>query len=160
MKCKNCGTNYEGKICPNCGKSAMSDTITTNALEIAKAKQRKGCAMVFAVIAGIILAIVVITVINSNQPKKELSQRELLIAASQMAVEKSLKSPSSAKFPPSDDKSYQIVQTKAKNVYNIEGYVDAQNSFGAAMRSRYIAKIEYFPDIEQYKALSVKIYDN
>ena len=57
----------------------------------------------------------------------------------QQLVTNQLKSPSSAKFPYSSD-----VSVKRDGVgWTIVGYVDSQNGFGAMIRTKYLAKVEY-----------------
>jgi len=53
-------------------------------------------------------------------------------------VKDSLKAPSTAEFPNIRD----IVITKKEFTYSISGYVDAQNSFGAMIRTRYNGEIK------------------
>jgi hypothetical protein len=48
-----------------------------------------------------------------------------------------LKSPSSAHFP--DD----ALRSLSANTYTVSGPVDAENSFGAAIRSSYVCKVKY-----------------
>lgn len=53
----------------------------------------------------------------------------------QLTVPDLLKSPSSAKFPHADYK--QVVSYEGNDKYTVESYVDAQNSFGAMIRTNY-----------------------
>lgn len=53
-------------------------------------------------------------------------------------VKNTLKAPSTAKFPSKSD----IKIIKNKDVYIINGYVDAQNSYGAMIRTKYLASIK------------------
>ncbi len=61
----------------------------------------------------------------------------------QIIVEDCLKSPKSADFPKSSEISYQ----KKGNLIAIQGYVDAENSFGAEIRSNYVVQF-YVYDLE------------
>lgn len=74
----------------------------------------------------------------------------------QTIVEDCLKSPSSAKFPHSTEISYQ----KKGNLIAIQGYVDADNSFGASIRSNYLVQF-YVYDLENlsYEPTYIKIDD-
>lgn len=56
----------------------------------------------------------------------------------QFYVENMLKSPSTADFPTSAN-----VQDLGNNTFEIRSYVDAQNSFGATIRTNYYCKIQY-----------------
>lgn len=55
-------------------------------------------------------------------------------------VKNQLKAPSTAKFPWYDDS---CVDSLGNSRYRVTSYVDAQNSFGAMLRSNYICELEY-----------------
>ena len=55
----------------------------------------------------------------------------------------SLKSPSSAKFTDENE----ITISKNGDRYIVQGFVDAQNSYGAALRSKYKATISMIGDL-------------
>ncbi len=63
------------------------------------------------------------------------SQRPYIITQVEMDVEDRLKAPSSAEFCSMFD--YKV--KRVKNKFTISGYVDAQNSFGAQIRSNFVA---------------------
>lgn len=75
---------------------------------------------------------------------------------SQEFVKRQLKSPSTAEFP-------RITANGVKSTWQGEcnfqviAFVDAQNSFGAVLRSRYIALLEYYPSSDEWRAKSVII---
>lgn len=54
-------------------------------------------------------------------------------------VEKQLKSPSTAKFC----SSHEAEIIRNGNTWSVEGWVDAQNSFGATLRNEFVVKITY-----------------
>lgn len=57
-------------------------------------------------------------------------------------VKSRLKSPASAEFPPNS--SAKVYRPWAdKQQYTVTAYVDAQNGFGANLRSRFICEIEW-----------------
>ena len=76
--------------------------------------------------------------------RAEEMQKSLLVARacvySQDAVKQKLKSPGSAKFPDCafDADQYEIRANENKTMFSVIGYVDAQNSFGALLRSKYV----------------------
>lgn len=57
-------------------------------------------------------------------------------------VEKRLKSPSTADFPGLFDGKLDHVTRLPDQTYRIESYVDAQNSFGATMRTQFVGKVK------------------
>lgn len=58
-------------------------------------------------------------------------------ACAQNAVKNRLKSPSTAKFCSYTDAKI----TLSGNIYTVSGYVDAQNGFGATIRSKFTVKL-------------------
>ncbi len=66
------------------------------------------------------------------------------LLASQSIVKKNLKAPSTAQFPSSISKDTKIIFV-SKCKHFVSSYVDAQNSFGAMLRSTYSMYIEYRP---------------
>lgn len=61
---------------------------------------------------------------------------------SQEFVKRRLKAPSTAEFPWFSDDQVRV-QIKPGCKFVIVGYVDAQNGFGAQIRTRYISELEY-----------------
>ena len=67
-----------------------------------------------------------------------------IITYAQMLVEKQLKAPSTAKHPWGSS-NYQIAEL-GDDRYSISSYVDAQNSFGAMIRTEYTVVIRQSGD--------------
>jgi len=61
-------------------------------------------------------------------------------AAAQLAVEENLKSPSTASFPWSAEDH---VTKVSDDVFEVEGCVDSENSFGAEIRTHFGCTIEF-----------------
>ena len=85
--------------------------------------------------------------IDSNSIKKmnnssylTTDEKAKAIAMAHEMVKAELKAPSTASFP-WDASAYTI--TKSGNQYTVKGYVDAQNSFGAKVRSTFEACFTY-----------------
>lgn len=85
---------------------------------------------------------------------KACEDRTMAYVMSQNFVKRTLKAPSSASFP---------TITKIKSVavgdckFNILAYVDAQNGFGAQIRTHYTATMEYLPQSKTWRALDLNI---
>jgi len=62
---------------------------------------------------------------------------------SQVYVQDQLKAPSSAKFPYSGDASAVTITDLGNHVAKVTAYVDAQNSFGAMIRTHYTATLKW-----------------
>lgn len=61
-------------------------------------------------------------------------------------VEKRLKAPSTAKFC----KEYEAEILRDGNTWTVEGWVDAENSFGAMLRNKFVVKLTYIAEYEYY----------
>ncbi len=74
---------------------------------------------------------------------------------SQNFVKRQLRAPATADFPswPSEYRVQAIGDCK----YQVESYVDAQNGFGALIRSNYSAAMQFFPESGGWTALEVNI---
>ena len=78
-----------------------------------------------------------------------------IIANVQEEVKKQLMSPKSADFPWGFDEyniTYQGESEDGLYMYSVESYVDAENSFGAEIRSEYMCMIHVTKDLKQYRA--------
>lgn len=67
----------------------------------------------------------------------------------QMIVEQGLKNPKSAKFPSIITRPEEIAMSKNGDIIAVQSYVDAQNSFGATMRSKWTVQYQVI-DIDTY----------
>ena len=91
-----------------------------------------------------------------NKRAKECGKKNEITAyvMSQSFIERRLKAPSTAEFP-------WITEISARAVgnceYQIDAYVDAQNSFGAMLRNYYTAKLRYYPESEKWQLLDAQI---
>ena len=72
----------------------------------------------------------------------------------QQFIEERLKAPGSAKYPVFSE--IQMVQDG--NAFTIFSYVDAQNSFGALIRSDYECAVEYIGD-DRWNLNNLEIYE-
>ena len=81
-----------------------------------------------------------------------------IIANVQEEVKKQLKSPKSADFPWGFNEyniTYQGESDDGLYMYSVESYVDAENSFGAEIRSEYMCMIHVTKDLKQYRAVVI-----
>lgn len=77
---------------------------------------------------------------------------------SQVYVQSQLKAPATAKFPYSGDASAVKVTDLGGNVAEVTAYVDAQNSFGAMIRTHYTATLQWVSGSD-WKVTSFKFLD-
>ncbi len=73
---------------------------------------------------------------------------------SQEFVKNSLKAPSTAKFPTINKSSSKAI---GNCQFQVASYVDAQNGFGAMLRTHYTATILRHPDKGSWSALAVNV---
>ena len=66
----------------------------------------------------------------------------------QTFVERRLKSPKSADFPNPLVGQHKHVRHIGDHTYVIDSWVDAQNSFGADIRTRFVGKVQQVSDVE------------
>lgn len=138
------------------------------------AKQPKGigCCGLFLVIILIVSIMVIFFKTNANKPTQDTSPQNSTItplthngcdlevkkkedlhgawAYSQLFVEEQLKAPKSAKFERGTS-----VKNKVKyignDVYQVNSYVDSQNSFGANIRTHFSLKIKKIGNGERWQ---------
>lgn len=67
-------------------------------------------------------------------------------------VKEKLKSPSSADFPLYDESFV----TKKGDTYTVIAYVDAKNSFGAEVRTNYVADVTFINDVPSGKVVIIE----
>jgi hypothetical protein len=117
-------------------------------------KKSSGCLIAVLVF---ILALVISNIVHDNNGNgsSEPTKSDAYYFAREF-VKKHLKAPSTAKFPSIRDNDVSI--SKYADTWTIKGYVDAENSFGAAIRNFYECKLEhdknekawYLKDLEFY----------
>jgi len=76
---------------------------------------------------------------NKKETREMVSKYDIYKFAKK-SITATLKAPSTAKFPDYNDEGVNIVIADSTNIV-VSGYVDAQNSFGAMLRSRYIVAL-------------------
>lgn len=111
----------------------MSDITTEEKDARNKNRLGIGCLTVF-----MLFLIAVVWAVTSDDYKKPDGVEAFV--ASQNFVTERLKAPSTAKFP-TYDKS--MVATNDNKRFKVTSYVDAQNSFGASVRTRYVCIITH-----------------
>jgi hypothetical protein len=102
------------------------------------AEEKKNIKIGCAALIIIFIAVIAGWAFSSNDTGKEPSRLDAYVA-SQQFVEKQLKAPSSAKFPVFDNS---MVVPLGNNRFKVAAYVDAQNSFGAIIRTSYTCTVK------------------
>lgn len=73
-------------------------------------------------------------------------------------VKQRLKSPGSAKFPGVFDGRKEHVTKLGEQKYRIVSYVDAQNAFGAMIRTKFVGEIQQVSD-EKWQLISLQLLE-
>lgn len=91
-----------------------------------------------------------------QKAKDDCEDTIMAFIMSQSFVEKRLKSPSTADFPYAHDEGVRIsYQGECK--HKIWAYVDAQNSFGATIRTKYYAEVQKEYGTDSWRLLDVQM---
>ena len=151
MYCKNCGVqlNDSAVFCSSCGAKVIKDTTQTNKENGSiQNKPDKAKSVIGGIIAVIVLAIIIGISFsccggcddNSNSTKETGHTNIEAWTAAQLEVERNLKSPSTAKFPWSSEG---YVTKIDNNTFDIQSYVDSENSFGAMIRTNFSCTVKF-----------------
>lgn len=111
------------------------------------------CLAIFAVI--IVISIVFAAIDGGSSSKTSLDDDNVhgAWAYTQQFVEKRLKSPGSAKFPFG---GFQHASCLGNHRYNVDSYVDSENSFGAKIRTHFTAIIKETNSGWELESLNMK----
>lgn len=127
VKCRECGKDVssEATTCPHCGVSLQER-------ESGCFRWAGGC----ATIAVLSLFAIILLSRNSGGPAVESTdlRADAYFACTEFA-KRQLKAPATAKFPDYSDRSAIQISTGQEKRWIVATHVDAQNSFGAMIRS-------------------------
>ena len=139
--CPHCGAGVIGTMafCTACGKSVLGQPAIA-----APAKKGLPTPLIFLVVAGIVGALWFVSASLGTRGGAISSQPNAIGAwvDCKSFVTKSLKSPSTAVFPVSNEPGVSI-HTLTNGHWVVVGYVDAQNSFGAPLRQTFGCELRY-----------------
>jgi len=121
--------------CPNCGFQLSHEAIA----EIKAKDQKNNQASGIGCLALIVIVFVIGLLTYDQKENPETGRETLAFIHCQNFVTQRLKAPSTADFPHLDRKSWKIDE----NTFAIQAYVDAQNSFGAKIRTNWTCEIKY-----------------
>ena len=87
-----------------------------------------------------------VVVLNSEPdvPEKPRTYETEALTCAKSRVKEMLKSPRTAKFPWGSDEA--VIKLIEGTTFEVSSYVDAENSFGAILRTNYTCLVTYTPD--------------
>lgn len=154
--CKSCKKQIplSSTICPECGIKNPFATIGSHIFT---------AVVLISIFGGLIYACTPeektpeeIAQAKAQQAEKACRDETMFFVMSQDFVKQQLKSPSTAKFPYISDSNVSVSYLgDCTNL--VVGYVDAQNSFGATIRNRYAATLQYNSDKDNFRLLDIAI---
>jgi hypothetical protein len=111
----------------------------------ASARQADGCRMKSATMARIVLAISFALSASACADKPACEDDTLAFVMAHTFVERELKAPASASYPMIMDEGVSVTRVNsdrgAKCAFLVRTYVDAQNSFGASIRTPFLVQL-------------------
>ena len=106
-------------------------------------KKVGSCAILFLFVLGVVIVIFVVSAVmgddDKDEPKTSDDRWDALVVCQQF-VEDQLKAPSLAEFSIMSDSE---VENTTGKVWVVESYVDAQNSFGAMVRTHFRCEVTW-----------------
>lgn len=127
VKCSECGKDVssEAAACPHCGVKIASG-------ESGCTQWAAGC----ATIAVLSIFTIILLARDSGAPSSQVTdtRADAYYACVEFAT-RQLKAPATAKFPPYRDGASVVISAGANKRWIVAMHVDAQNSFGAMIRS-------------------------
>jgi len=154
IKCKTCEKEISrtAKSCPHCGELSQ---INWNP-ELKKKH-------IIIICVGIILFCIMVVTCIVNMPEEDPNawktedNKIMAYIMIEDFVKQRLKSPGTAEFPGVLDGKIDHVTALGNQTYRIISYVDAQNSFGAMIRTKFIGEIKQTSDVRwQLISLNLK----
>ncbi len=157
IKCPECGKEISDKAasCPSCGcpVTPVEDVAQQESPQTPAKTKRGGGLVALFVTLGAILLFAICSGSGSKDSKGINNSENNAKSYAMIIVKDNLKSPSTAKF------CNTASEMTAKNIggykWRVTGWVDAQNSFGATVRSDFVVELELVK--EGAKSISVQI---
>ena len=148
-KCPYCYSSMDlrATVCPSCKKKVMGADKNGVARRPTSAV---GVSLFFIFVLFLFSAVGLCSNRGGSGPSTYIPSDNDAIFMSRVFIEKRLKAPSTADFASYSNSS---VTRTSTGTFLVSSYVDAQNSFGAKIRTHYTCELQYVGN-ENWKALS------
>jgi hypothetical protein len=148
------------KVCVHCGGTLLrSATYCSRAKcrALQPPQARSTNPRLRVVIFGLAGIVLLGAILSTGQGDRGVCESKSdAFAMSQEFVRKRLKAPSTASFPWISDRDVGV-RYLGDCIHEVAAYVDAQNSFGAMLRSRYYVKLQNEQGTDKWRALHVHL---
>jgi len=111
-------------------------------------------------ISLVTFAIFIVLAVGSKEqtPEEKCADTTAAFVMSQEFVKKRLKAPATAEFPYTSSEGVSVIYL-GDCKHKILAYVDAQNSFGAKIRTRYSAEVQNEKGTDTWRLLDLQMYE-
>lgn len=157
-QCRECGKDVstEAASCPHCG---APNPVASAAAEPEKKQEIgfvAGCLMVVMLFVIVVIFAAMCAESGDNTPEPEHSNTMAYVMCQEF-VSRQLRAPSTADYPwMSADGVSSLHQGEGR--YMVRGYVDAQNAFGATIRTNWTCDVQYTGG-DNWRALDVQLLE-
>lgn len=144
--CPHCGTPVVDRMrtCTSCGKAVIPSALLAQAAPVQARSGLSKTSKFALLLIGIVLAIGVATLqwrpAGTSAPRAPDSV-DAFIMCRQFMTDR-LKAPKTAEFPLSNDPGVVVTRLDGAQ-FRVQGFVDAQNGFGAMIRTRYDCTVRH-----------------
>jgi len=155
IQCPECrkAISDKAQACPHCGAPVISPEALA---QQGKTPPMPGCLIAFIILISIVVILIVIGPIIGGPDTPEKRRANCVGHGEEEAHYYAEQSVTSRLKAPTTAEDHRTTHTEGCD-FHVDGHVDAQNGFGAKIRSAYSADLSYNPDDETWSVTNVII---